>query len=229
MPTSEIDLIPTIIKIVKNLNPTSILDIGIGFGKYGFLLREYLDVHKLCNGFSNNLSDNFRTRIDGIEIYAKYISQIQRNIYDQIYIGNASEIIDSLESYEIILLLDVIEHLSKKEGENLLKKLSRKASKALIVSTPPYNYEQCALYNNCHETHKSVWIPDDFKEYKNKKYKLFGGITLLVVISDNYSKNIPSSREKWFFEYLLKEIIVICAEILSRISRKIKLMWKTCI
>jgi hypothetical protein len=44
MPTSRWDSIPAIVDIVMNLEPTpaKILDVGIGYGKFGFLAREYL-------------------------------------------------------------------------------------------------------------------------------------------------------------------------------------------
>ena len=122
MPTSNIDAVPIVLKTVRRLKPTSILDIGIGFGKYGLLFREYLDVQKLQNGFSGVLSDHFSTRIDGIEIFDKYISTIQRNIYNNIYIGDAAQLIERLESYDVVFLSDIIEHFEKTTGHILLKK-----------------------------------------------------------------------------------------------------------
>lgn len=47
MPTSFIHAVPTIVETVTALSPESILDIGIGFGKYGVLLREALGVAHL--------------------------------------------------------------------------------------------------------------------------------------------------------------------------------------
>ena len=35
MPSSRYDLIPLVLNIVTSQNPSSILDIGIGYGKYG--------------------------------------------------------------------------------------------------------------------------------------------------------------------------------------------------
>jgi ubiquinone/menaquinone biosynthesis C-methylase UbiE len=44
MPTSYLNNIPDIITAIKSQNPKSILDVGCGFGKYGFLIREYLEL-----------------------------------------------------------------------------------------------------------------------------------------------------------------------------------------
>lgn len=225
MPTSNIDLVPIIIKILTNLKPKSILDFGIGFGKYGFLLREYLDVHKLENGFAGRLSENFTTKIDGIEICDKYISEVQKGIYDQIFIGNGLEIIDKLDKYEVVLLLDVIEHFDKKEGYRLLAKILQKKIKACIISTPAFNYKQGNFYTNDYETHKSFWQIKDFNRYIYKQHKIFGGQIMLIVIHENNLKiKIPSLREGWSGRYLLKEVWNIILELLPKVVLKLRFL-----
>lgn len=44
MPTSDHHNINSILSVVTALRPKRILDVGCGFGKYGVLMREYLDV-----------------------------------------------------------------------------------------------------------------------------------------------------------------------------------------
>ena len=44
MGSSFIDQTPAIIHLLQKLQPKSVLDIGKGFGKYGFLLHEYLGI-----------------------------------------------------------------------------------------------------------------------------------------------------------------------------------------
>ena len=44
MPTSWYQAVPAIIDLVHMDGPQSILDIGVGFGKYGVLLRESIDI-----------------------------------------------------------------------------------------------------------------------------------------------------------------------------------------
>ena len=47
MPVSSIDKIPAVMSIFKyDRVVKSVLDVGSGFGKYGFLTREYLDIRK---------------------------------------------------------------------------------------------------------------------------------------------------------------------------------------
>lgn len=44
MPTSWYQAIPAILTQVKKLEPATILDIGVGFGKYGLLFRDVLEI-----------------------------------------------------------------------------------------------------------------------------------------------------------------------------------------
>ena len=127
----------------------SVLNIGVGFGKFGFLAREYTDV-RLGRYF------NWKTRIDGIEIFEKYITQLQREIYDNIYIGDAIDILPTLGRYDMIICSDVLEHFSKQDGTVLLDLIKDRCKFAMIV-TPVTVLHQEALYNNEHERHISAW------------------------------------------------------------------------
>ena len=44
MPSSRPNTIPTVINLLRQLKPQSILDVGVGFGKWGHLFREYTDI-----------------------------------------------------------------------------------------------------------------------------------------------------------------------------------------
>src|SRR3989304_997151 len=121
MPSSRPELIPFVINLVMQLQPRSILEIGTGFGKYGFLFRE-----------------NWQVRIDGIECFAPYISDLQRRIYNRIIIGDALSEIDRLGSYDLIFLCDVIEHFSKEDGSVALDKGLARAGRMVLVTTPNY-------------------------------------------------------------------------------------------
>ncbi len=79
MPCSRPSALVPMRNRIMEKNPMSVLDIGIGFGIFGFLAREYTDV-RLGRYF------NWKTRIDGIEIFEKYITHLQREIYNNIYI-----------------------------------------------------------------------------------------------------------------------------------------------
>ena len=81
MPSSSPVSIAYMIGLMRKITkkPKNILDIGIGFGKWGFLIREYYEIrNKRIN------KKEWKVRIEGIEVVPKYISKIQKIIYDKI-------------------------------------------------------------------------------------------------------------------------------------------------
>lgn len=157
MPTSHYFQLNEIITLIKIIEPQSVLDIGVGFGKYGVLSREYLD---LCDG--RDKYNDWKRRIDGIEAYAEYITPLHKFIYNNIYIGDAKDLAGSLEGYDLVLMIDVLEHFEKTDGINLLKTLLSK-SKNVLISVPIGKYEQDAAFGNEYERHRSEWKLSEFK------------------------------------------------------------------
>ncbi len=149
MPCSRPSALVPMCNRIMEKSPMSVLDIGIGFGKFGFLAREYTDV-RLGRYY------NWKTRIEGIEIFEKYVTQLQREIYDNIYIGNAIDILPTLGCYDMIICSDVLEHFSEQDGTVLLD-LIKDRCKFAMIATPVTVLQQEALYDNEHERHLSAW------------------------------------------------------------------------
>lgn len=163
MPTSYLDNIPATIRGVWAVKPRSILDIGIGYGKYGLLCREY------CERLE---------RIDGVEVWEPYVRSIQRAIYDHIAIGDVRQLPDDdLAGYDLYLMVDVIEHFEKAEGKALLDRLLGFGG-AVLVNTPIVDYR--AHYENPYEDHQSHWTIGDFRDYQFEDFTT--GLGTIVVI-----------------------------------------------
>ena len=154
MPSSRPNHLSWLCQQILEIKPKSILDIGVGFGSKGMLFREYTDIW-------NGNYHNWQTRIDGIEIFEKYITPLQKLIYSNIYIGNAGEILTKLGVYDLIYLGDIIEHLEKNEGRRLLIQTFNRA-KITIIATPIMVSRQGPVHGNKYETHKSQWDGKDF-------------------------------------------------------------------
>lgn len=159
MPTSRPIALKHICNCILNLQPKSVLDIGIGFGKNGFLAREYTDIWK------GRVFSNWTTRIDGIEIFPDYLSEIQYMIYDNIYIGDAAKVIKRLGNYDMIICTAVLEHFTKEDGNSLLTDIKNLRTKLGIVVLPINVKPQGAVYGNEHERHVSEWTLEDLSVY----------------------------------------------------------------
>ena len=171
MPSSHPMQIGPIMSLILSLKPSSILDIGIGFGKYGFLCREYLEIDPARKVYTEGCGEiNRRKRIDGIEIFQQYITPASKYIYDEIYIGDALPLLteEIKEVYDLILIIDVLEHFEKNKGKQLLEIVENK-SKSVLISTPKRIGRQGKVFDNEYERHISQWSENDFMNYKSKQ------------------------------------------------------------
>ena len=168
MPTSNFRNISAIMRLIVGINPMSVLDVGIGFGKYGFPMREYLE---LWDGREKYGRSNWQRTIHGIEVCEDYIDEIQLAIYDHIYIGEALEELSKIaRAFDLILLIDVLEHFYKDGGFKLLNRCKEK-TRNIIICVPAPVRKQGAAFGNPYERHISKWDHEDFKkafsEYTN--------------------------------------------------------------
>ncbi len=160
MPSSHFSQINEIVELIYLTKPTRLLDIGPGFGKYGLLAREYLELWIKPKEYGKRT-----VRIDAIEAYENYITNVHQNIYDNIYIGDAIEILPRLKNkYDLALLIDVLEHQTPENGRKLLSQCAAQA-RNMIISTPKKVKEQEDTFGNPFERHRSQWKKNDLAEH----------------------------------------------------------------
>lgn len=162
MPTSYPGQISTIMNFIANEKPKSILDVGIGFGKYGMLSREILDI-----GNENYYKKDWKIIIDGIEGFKSYKNPIHEYVYNKIFYGLVQNIYNNIEKkYDLIMMIDILEHFDKEVGGKIINGLLKKC-KSLLISVPAIPAKQSYL-NNELETHRSIWKIKDFRIYNIK-------------------------------------------------------------
>ena len=64
------------------------LDAGIGFGLFGHLLRQYLDVWE-----GRIQREDWRIRIDGIEIDERRVQPHARYLYNEVFVGDIRDLV----------------------------------------------------------------------------------------------------------------------------------------
>lgn len=191
MPTSWYQSIPNILEQIKKQNPKTILDIGVGFGKYGVLIREVLELP-----YQRYDKKQWLVKIDGIEAFEKYKNPMYDYIYNKIYYGDAVQIIKRLSKYDCILLIDVLEHFEKEEGKEFIKELMTHVNKSLIISTPMYPGKQLDYLGNKYEEHKSKWSILDFIDYdfSHKQVRIGSNAAELFQIFPCKNSNVSSIK-----------------------------------
>lgn len=156
MPTSDFHNISAVVGVVSQLGPRRVLDVGCGFGKYGVLIREYLDI------WHERLSPaEWQLTLVGIEAYAQYRNPIYDFVYNEVHIGDASKVVPELGDFDLILISDVIEHLEKNDARALIEECFRH-SPIVLITTPDDFHPQAALLGNPFEVHRCLWRRQDF-------------------------------------------------------------------
>ncbi|MDQ0447824.1 class I SAM-dependent methyltransferase [Methylobacterium aerolatum] len=163
MPTSYIQNVLPIMYYLQRIRPTSVLDVGTGYGKFAFLLREYIDDFK------------WNIKIDGVEAWPRYFKKSRTDyLYDTLYKTNFLSA-PLTDQYDIILMIDVLEHFNDADANLALKKAAA-YSKRILISVP-LGFEQGAVGGNEFERHQSEWplarIEQAVQPYET--IQLFGG------------------------------------------------------
>ena len=180
MPSSHHTQLNEIMELIIETNPGKILDIGIGYGKYGFLSREYLELWDEGSSY-----DSHKRQIDGIEAFEPYITPMHRLIYDHIFTGNAKDILPSItERYDLILMIDVFEHFSYEDGLSVLKEC-RRCGRNVLISVPRIMSVQEEVYGNPYETHRYNWKKKDFSLIKDKFFIYNSKSTICFIGEDS--------------------------------------------
>jgi hypothetical protein len=160
MPTSDIGSITPIMQTIVRLNPKRVLDLGLGWGKYGALAREYLDVEQ-----GRFTPDQWQTQIIGVEGFSPYIDKTPNLLhYTEVWNEDFTENYEEYFGFDLILMIDSLEHVPKPLGQKMLDYLLL-GNKNVLVSCPfGQNYlEQGAVFGNELERHKAHWQPEEFE------------------------------------------------------------------
>lgn len=159
--TSYAENIKPILEAVIEINPKRVLDIGAGFGKYGVLIREALMSDRAEKGDLTPTDDIFMECMETARYF--YDRKLLHDIYNNCILTDARTF-TFLEGdkWDVVLLIDVVEHMSKQDGIALIKKFKDNGSK-ILVSTPRnvVMYEKDYYGNDCPK-HETQWMYEDF-------------------------------------------------------------------
>lgn len=156
MPSSNLVVAPAVLHYLWEVRktPFRVLDVGPGWGKYGVLIREYVDA---------------RAEVRAVEVWDPYVTQRLRAIYDDVLTadvldalhpetGTGREVLRLLEWADTVLLVDVLEHLPKPEAFQLLDLIP-----GHVVFSTPRDFFDTGPGLPHSEAHVSHWTVSDFE------------------------------------------------------------------
>lgn len=135
--------------LLSHIEPTDrVLDVGAGAGIWADLLRG--------RGHS-------RSRIHAVEIFVPYISRFGlEQKYGKIHIGDFRELAIPLNTYNVLILGDVLEHFVYDEAMQIWEKARKIVGPngLVLLSTPIIDFPQGEEEGNIHEAHLSSFDMD---------------------------------------------------------------------
>jgi SAM-dependent methyltransferase len=139
----------------------SLLDIGCGKGPIAWIIRARSKDNKF---------------LVGIDLFLPYVKHCKRmGFYDDCILGDATYLPFKENAFDVVLAIDVVEHLSKADGLRFLNNTEGIALRQLVITTPigPSMQLSSAFAETDLQRHKSLWYPQDFSK---RKFKVRGTI-----------------------------------------------------
>ena len=125
----------------------TILDVGCGYNSPIQCCRE----------------DGREHTITGVDIYPPYLEESRKKaIHDSYIMADIKTLQFTDNSFDAVFCSEVIEHLGKIEGFDLIMKMSEWAKKKVIITTPNGFVSQSGL-DNPYQEHKSGWSPAELR------------------------------------------------------------------
>ncbi len=172
MPLSDRRFDAKVEEFLKENSFDKYFDIGVGAGKYGKMIK----------------SINPKSWIVGVEVDREYIEKYNiGQIYDEVINDRIENFIKANPAFvtDVAILGDLLEHLFKSDGVDLLHYLIYRCKYLVIVF--PSKFVMFDYRGHASEAHNSIWNESDFKEFDYQYFK--DGIMNMVIIKGFWSDN----------------------------------------
>lgn len=124
----------------------SVLDVGCG---YGTILTS-LGLH-----FEYTL---------GLDAHEPAVEASRaQGLHDEYIVGEVGDLALPDNSFDAVIMMDVIEHLEPVAARETLAQLERIAHKVVVIFTPNGWVDQDEKLGNAYQVHRSGWSADDFR------------------------------------------------------------------
>lgn len=166
MPLSRPACIPAVINFVWENNIQSILDLGIGFGGYGVLFRQTMDVR-----WGRVKENEWTATLHGVEVNNEYQNPAW-DVYNIVHIDRIEKFLPFAEKYQLIFFGDVLEHFPKEEALKLIE-IAKERADFIIVTTPNTfagNEAEADRFHNHHEAHQCLIEGQDMPGFTREQY-----------------------------------------------------------
>jgi len=116
-----------------------------------------------CGPFSKIHRSNIPFSV-GVELFDPYIQESKRKaIHNQYIKADIRRIEFKPRSFDAVVVIDVLEHLTKQEGVCLINKMETWAKKKVIITTPNEYLHQDIYHDNALQEHRCGWSVEELR------------------------------------------------------------------
>src|SRR5205823_8415333 len=110
--------IPFCVEALLAIAPLRVLDLGVGFGRWGMLVREF------CEEWQGRVHrENWQVWLEGIEVFGKNIEEYHHLIYSWIHIGDAADFVrDTTDRWDLVMIGDVLQEWPRDDAQGVLER-----------------------------------------------------------------------------------------------------------
>lgn len=210
--------ITDILEIIRKVNPIKILDVNIGFGRWGILCRELLERD---NNGKVRRPDLWNIKIDGVEnIDTNYLHNYHDIFYDNIYRQNIHGFLKThMSLYDLTIFSNILECTPKEIAIDMINN-AIEISRFILIYVKLGNHGDNFTTDN---EVMSIWDEQDFLKYSiinkiilNDRQGNKYGIFLLEcdTIKRIYNRNVVIYGIDDYFDLSVKPFInennIIC-------------------
>lgn len=166
--SSDPKLIPYVLPLIDGCR---ILDVACGKGKWGYLLN--VDFRYTAVG--RRLKRQQLELLVGVDIFLPYLKYAKKcGIYDDVILCDVLHLPFRAGAFDVTLAAEVLEHLQKGQGSELMKEIEHVSKTSTIITTPRHPtgiLSQGTKDKNVYQKHVSSWSA---KEFEAKGYSVMG-------------------------------------------------------
>lgn len=176
------DTLDFIGRLIRSEHCGTALDIGCGKSSHLSSFRPSLKTVGL-DAFTGAIETSRRLKIHDDYILANVMEASAEDILFR----------NGGEKFDLVTMFDLIEHLPRKMGWELLEKCEKLTRKFILLQTPYGFLEQGPEDNNIYQCHLSGWFPHDFA---SMGYKVVGcaGTRLFHGYAGEFKWNFPGVK-----------------------------------
>lgn len=135
----------------------SILDVACGRGLPMEMIKMRMDVKRSV----------------GVDLFGPYIKECKaKKIHDEYVISDIRKMKFPDKSFDVVMALQVLEHLPQKDAWKVLEKMEKIAKKQVMIATPIGEMYHPAVDDNKLQLHQSHFYPEEFEKRGYKVTKV---------------------------------------------------------